>query len=295
MEKTLKYLLIVMIIILSVIISIYNVLRTKIDFLNNNNKKLRHPQDIFAPHKTFIEAHCGMNKEIFQNTIESFSKAIEYGIESLETDVWLSKDNVLVFIHGSRIGNISKYYNHNGNIKELNWDELSTLRTIKDNLTMPRLIDLMKLAKNKIYIDLEIKDPRVDLVFPKITKLIEEYDFFDQISICSFYHGYYEKIEEYNRKNNKNLLFGFGYKVNETNLIDYTKKGNTINIHWSVATKDVCDKAHENGMGVMAWFRLDEDENLENYKSLINNGVDVICANYTLIAKNYRDSLKYNF
>ena len=135
-----------------------------------------------------------MNKEIFQNTIESFSKAIEYGIESLETDVWLSKDNVLVLIHGSRIGNISKYYNHNGNIKELNWDELSSLRTIKDNLTMPRLIDLMKLAKNKIYIDLEIKDPRVDLVFPKITKLIEEYDFFDQISICSFYHGYYEKI-----------------------------------------------------------------------------------------------------
>ena len=290
LRKIIKYIILLIIIFLSITTSLFSVYRTKLTF-SNNNKKLRHPQDIFSPHKVFIEAHCGVNKEIFQNTLESFSKAIEYGIGSLETDVWLTKDNVLVLVHASRTGGLSDYYNHNGNINELNWDEILNLRTIKDNLIMPRMIDLLKLAKNKIYIDLEIKDPRVDLVFPKIIKLIEEYDFFNQISICSFYHEYYNKIEEYNTKNNKKLLFGFEYRKNHTNSIDYTKKGNTINIHWKEATKEICDKAHENGMGVVAWFGLYEDENLENYKSVIEAGVDVIVANYPLIAKNYIDNL----
>ena len=39
---------------------------------------------------------------------------------------------------------------------------------------MPKLEELIKLAKNKIIINLEIKDPRIDLIFPKITKLIEK-------------------------------------------------------------------------------------------------------------------------
>jgi glycerophosphoryl diester phosphodiesterase len=289
-EKIMKSLILLIIILLCIITSLFSVLRKKLVFISKI-KRLRHPQDIFSPHIPFIEAHCGVNKEIFQNTLESFSKAIEYGIGSLETDVWLTKDNVLVLVHASRTGGLSDYYNHNGNIQDLNWDEISTLRTIKDNLTMPRMIDVLKLAKNKIYIDLEIKDPRVELVFPKVIKLIEEYDFFDQISICSLHHEYYNKIEEYNKKNNRNLLFGFGYRKNQTNLIDFTKKGNTINIHWKETTKEICAKAHENGMGVVSWFGLDEDENLENYKSVIETGADVIVANYPLLAKKYRDSL----
>ena len=56
---------------------------------------------------------------------------------------------------------------------------------------MPRLSDLMKLAKDKIFIDLEIKDQRIDLVFPHLIKLIEQYDFFDQIALCSPFYEYY--------------------------------------------------------------------------------------------------------
>ncbi len=145
--KKAKYLFLIINIIY--IVNMHNIFKFQI-----KNKNLRHPQDIFSPHKTFIEAHCGFNREIFQNTLESFSKAIEYGIDSLETDVWLSKDNVLVLVHANKTGGLFNYYNHNGSVIDLTWNELSTLRTVKDNLKMPRLIDLFKLAKNKIYIDL---------------------------------------------------------------------------------------------------------------------------------------------
>ena len=74
-EGTVKYLFLINKIIFLVIITIYSLLVTK--ELQDINKNLRHAQDIFLPHKTFIEAHCGVNREIFQNTLESFSKAIE--------------------------------------------------------------------------------------------------------------------------------------------------------------------------------------------------------------------------
>ena len=72
------------------------------------------------------------------------------------------------------------------------WDAMSSFRKRRkrnkeyfhgnqwgDNLPMPRLIDMLELTKDKIFMNLEIKDPRVDLVFDRMTSLIEQYDFFD--------------------------------------------------------------------------------------------------------------------
>ena len=179
-------LIILIIIILILYIIIFPILRFNLDFTYNNKIK-RYQQDIFSSHKVFIESHGGSN-----NTIESFSKAIEDNIESLEADVWLTKDNILVLIHADSHRKIDNYLNQKGNVKELKWDKLSKLRTKKDKE------DLLKLAKNKMFINLEIKDPRVNIVFPYIIKLIEKYDFYDQIT--SFYQKYFKKIENIIKK-----------------------------------------------------------------------------------------------
>ena len=230
-----------------------------------------------------------MNTEVFQNTMEAFKKAIKYGEDSIETDVWLTKDNVLVLLHGhSRQGSLSNYYDHPGNVINLTWNELSTYKTIRDNLTMPRLSDLMILAKkNKIYIDAEIKDKRIDIVFPHIVKLIEEFDFFDYISLISPFFEYYNKILEYNRYHLKKLVFGFVYDRNKTSDFDYTKRGCILNIHWADATYEVCKKAHKNGMAISAWIDISENEIFSIYQQLIENGVDVICCNKPNMARDY--------
>jgi glycerophosphoryl diester phosphodiesterase len=255
-----------------------------------NSRVVRHPQDVFSLHETFVESHRGVNREIFQNTLPAIERAIQYGVESFETDVWLTKDNVLVVLHGGSKGNLAGYYDHSGYVTELTWEELSTFRTIEDNLPMPRLIDVMELTKDKIFMNLEIKDDRVDLVFPEVVKLIENFDFFDQMAISSFHHAYYEKIVNYNKEKGKELIFGFLYNKNKQSSFDYTKKGNTLNIYWTDATKEVCDKAHENGMAIQSWFSMGEEENTKIYKQLIENGVDVICTNVPLLAKIFRDN-----
>ena len=286
----LHFLMILMIISITLLLSLKIILRVIIK-TSYDVKIKRYPQDIFMSHKLFIESHAGLNKEVFQNTLESFSKAIEYNIESLETDVWLTKDKVLVLVHGSIEGDLGEYFDHSGNVMNLTWNELSKFRTIQDNLTMPKLSDALKLIKNKIFLNLEIKDPRVDLVFPYIIKEIEKYDFFEQISLSSLYHGYYEKIKEYNKNNDQNIVFGFVYRRNQSENFDYSKKGNSLNIYFKDATKEVCDKAHQNGMAVLAWIRIKDRENYTVYKTLADNGVDIICCNDPVSAKKFRDNL----
>jgi glycerophosphoryl diester phosphodiesterase len=262
---------------------------------NSNIIIKRHPHDIFSPsHKTFIESHRGVNREIFQNTLESFKKVIDYNIESIETDTWLSKDNILIILHGSRDSHLKGYYNYWDKATKLTWKELSSYRTIRNNLKMPRLSDLFELAKNKLFINLEIKDPRIDIVFPKLIELIEKYDFFDQISLSSYFFGYYNKIEEYNKQNHKNLTFGFLYFKTKEIYYNYSHKGSSLNLYWIQANKRVCDKAHKNGMAVMAWFLLSDRENDKIYKKLIENGVDVICSNEPVKAKKFRDNYYNN-
>ena len=251
----------------------------------------RHPEDIFKKHRVFIEAHRGLNKEIYQNTLEAFSKTILNNIEALETDVWITKDLIPVLVHASGPkGNIRQFFNHDGNVIELTWSELSTYRTLKDNLTIPKLRDLFKIAKNKIFINLEIKDTRPDLAFPLIISLIEEFDFFDQISISSFNHIYYHKVLEYNKKNNRNIIFGNLYGLGNTNF-NYTRKGSALNMFWTDANQEVCKKAHENGMAVFVYFGMNDSENYQKYDKLVNYGVDVICSNDPVLAKIYRDNL----
>ena len=250
---------------------------------------VRHSQDIFSLHKTFIESHRGVNREIFQNTLKAVEKAIEYGIESIETDVWLTKDNVAVILHGGTKGELEGYYNCKGFVRKSTWEKLSKCRTIEDNLPMPKLEEMMELTKDKIFMNLEIKDKRYDLVFKNVVNLIERYDFFEQIAISSFHHGYYKKIVKYNQVNYNTLVFGFLYHGGKQSKFDFTKSGNTLNIYWGDATKEICKKAHANGMAIQSWFYYDEEENAEIYKQLFENGVDAICSNKPFLAKIFRD------
>ena len=249
--------------------------------------------DEFKPHKVFIEAHRGVNKLKFQNTKESIELAIKYGLDSVETDLWLSKDNVGVLVHAGWSGELNRFYqNTNYRVFLTNWTELSKLRTIRDNLPMPKLEDIMILAKNKIFINLEIKDPRIDIVFPYITNLIEKYDYFNQISLSSFNHNYYKKIVEYNQNNTfKNKLsFGFIYhEGSHMGMYNFNLAKTSLNLYWRSVTKNVCDKAHANGMAVFAWFYLGENENEEIWQRLFDCGIDIICSNFPLKAKKFRN------
>ena len=258
-------------------------------------RKSNHPNYYFKHKKPIIEAHRGINRELFQNTLPSIALALENNIKSIEIDVWLSKDLIPVLHHGNLIGSLRGYYNTIASVTTLTWDELSKLKSIRQNLHIARLDEVLELLKGKSLLNLEIKDPRINLMFPIIMEYIEKYDYFDQIVISSFYHKYYNKILRFNRINKKNLNFGFLYLENYSSPYDYNHPGNGLNIYWTNATKKVCDRAHKNGMYVLVWFYMYENENETVYRRLIENGVDVICSNEPAKAKKYVNYYYYRY
>jgi glycerophosphoryl diester phosphodiesterase len=248
--------------------------------------------DIFTPnHIPFIEGHRGVNKEFPENTLRSFKSALDNGIDGIELDVWLSKDNVPVVVHGSLMGFLLFHYKMAfGFVRNYYLHELKKLEVRKGNDKMPTLEEVFQLCKGKLFINIEIKDGRCDKIFPIIIDLIKKYDMFEQISISSFNHKYAKYVQEFNQNNDKKIEFGFLYgKKIIFDRFKYDMENTTLNMYYSDVTKERCDKAHKNGMAVIAWFRMNDRENEEKYKKLLDDGVDCIITNYPKEATKFRD------
>lgn len=258
--------------------------------------------EIFKPnHIPFIESHRGVNKEFPENTLRAFQNALDNNIDGIELDVWLSKDNIPVVVHGSFMGFLFFYYKKAfGFVGNYLLNELKQLEVRNGNDKMPTLEEVFKLSQKKIFINIELKDKRCDKLFPILIELIKKYDMFEKISISSFHHKYAKYVYDFNQKNKQKIEFGFLYRKKIFfDLFKYDMQNTTLNIYYTDATKELCDKAHEKGMAVIAWFRMKDKENNDIYKNLFDNGVDCIISNFPKEAKMFRDNYfrnntKYN-
>jgi len=169
--------------------------------------------DIFKPnHIPYIQGHRGVNKEFPENTLRSFQNAIDNGIDGVELDIWLSRDNIPIVVHGSLFGFLFFHYKKAfGFVTNYFLDELKKLEVRNGNDKMPTLEEVFILSKGKLFLNIEIKDRRCDRLFPILIDLIKKYDMFDQISISSFHHKYAKYVQEFNLNNNKKIEFGFLY------------------------------------------------------------------------------------
>ena len=168
-------------------------------------------------------------------------------------------------------------YDERYRFHEYNWSEIKDLKTMY-GYNIPLLEDIMSITKGKIFMNLELKDDNIEDMWEKVAELIEKYDYSNQISISSFKYKYYQKVQDYNEKNNKTIVFGF-LKVTSANF-DYKKPNHQISLNHGFITDDVVKNAHDNGMTVAAWFF--SEILIDNYYSLFEKGVDVIITDYPM-------------
>ena len=129
-------------------------------------RKCRMPQCI---------AHRGYKAIYPENTMAAFRGAVETGVHALETDVHVTKDEVVVVSHDATLkrcfGRIEK-------IKDCTWDEIKGLRTLKEpHEPMPKLKDVLEyLAQpglEEIWLLLDIKlDNDADAIMRLIASTI---------------------------------------------------------------------------------------------------------------------------
>lgn len=74
--------------------------------------------------KIIVEGHRGYCAKYPENTLISFEKAIELGVDAIEFDVWLSKDKVPVIIHD---GDVDRTTDGEGHIRDKTLEEIKQL------------------------------------------------------------------------------------------------------------------------------------------------------------------------
>lgn len=149
--------------------------------------------------KRRITAHRGLTEfGEKENTINAFEAAIKYNIEAVELDVHKTKDNILVVHHDFEISNLL--------IKNTNYEDL-----LKIKPDLPTLENVINLAKNKLFLDIEIKDHGYE---EEVVTLVKKYLNYDEYFIRSFLDNVLITVKKIDNKIKTGLLLG----VNKCNV-----------------------------------------------------------------------------
>lgn len=164
--------------------------------------------------RMMVAAHRGDSYNYYENTMEAFRMAIENGADMIETDVHITKDNVLVLIHDNLVDRTT---DGKGPVAEMTYEELKQLNAggKKHPLPIPTLEELLELlSEKKILLNLEFKEyyseenaQRCHDCIDESLKLIEKYGYGDKMVFNSFDAHVLEYIDE--KYEGKYLLHGF--------------------------------------------------------------------------------------
>lgn len=136
--------------------------------------------------KTKIIAHRGASSEAPENTLSSFKRAIALGVDAIELDIYLTKDDVPIVYHDAVFGRTSNGH-YLKTSSDFTYDELQHLdagswfHSTFANERIPMLEEVLNLIEGKIPLMLEFKkQPRpakqvVDGIFKILKKYPEKF------------------------------------------------------------------------------------------------------------------------
>jgi len=134
---------------------------------------------LYALSRPVIFAHRGAAKYAPENTLASFQKALDLGAVALELDITLTKDEEIVVIHDD---SVDRTTNGKGPVERLNWSEMKGLDAGSwfsaefAGESIPTLMDVLDLVKDKALLNIEIKNAhrRNGLLVANAVKVIRE-------------------------------------------------------------------------------------------------------------------------
>ena len=223
-----------------------------------------------SPKNIYVAAHRGWPAKYPENTMESFKAATELGVDQLELDVRVTKDNELVIIHDATVDRTT---NATGLVCEYTLAELKALdagshmgEQFKD-CKIPTFIEFMDYIKDHptMTLDVELKEYPTEGheaiaydVCDRVLKIIDDYDFTDRVVINTWSGKLHEYI--YGKYGKKYRLHSYypvkhlGELTEDPYAYPYcccmftTKEGDQKE---PIATKEECDAMA--ARGVQPW------------------------------------------
>ena len=224
-----------------------------------------------------VEGHRGFCALYPENTLLSFQKAIELGVDAIEFDVWLSSDKVPVLMHD---GSPRRTCGVEGHLRDMTLEEIKQLdpcyaekfgEQFKGQVQVPTLRETLELVTKlapDLKLGVEIKEyteENVDLT----VALLKEFGVFEN---CWFY-AFNGSIVRYIKEKYNGRTMGYpDFQMKEFDGYDsYVEIGLNMNIVHS----EICDFYLAKGMPVHMYCA----DNEEDVRYCIEKGADLITAN----------------
>lgn len=251
---------------------------------NCSEDKISHTKTQNDSDEIKIIAHRGGAKLAPENTIAAINNALRIGVDMIEIDVILSKDNEVIVIHDDTIDRTTSGSGliKNMSLKEIKeYDAGSWFDPKYEGEKIPTLDEVLETINGNATLLIEIKDG--DEEFPglekRVIEIIRKYDAKNWIIVQSFNEETVLRVKAMDKEIITYFLLGKGFQEfleNElTSLEDgniYDKKYNGLALHHSVVNKKNVELIRKMGFKLFVWTVND----INKMKDLILLGVDGI-------------------
>jgi glycerophosphoryl diester phosphodiesterase len=208
--------------------------------------------------------HRGARAYEPENTLASFRRAIELGVDAVELDVRKTRDNELVVIHNA---DVNKTTDGNGLVNSFTLEEIQKFATEKGE-HIPTLEDVLDVVGKRVKVLVELKETDTE---EKVIELIRRKKLMDDVILISFDENVLSKIRELDDKVTLGLIY-----VRHKNPIKsaLALKAEYLLPLYSFTHSTNVKKAHEAGLKVIVWTINTKEEAIEYKKK----GVDGIAT-----------------
>ncbi len=208
--------------------------------------------------------HRGARAYAPENTLASFKKAIEIGVDAVELDVWKTKDNQIVVIHDA---DVKRTTDGVGLVSELTLVQIKGF-SAKDNEKVLTLKEALDFLDKKVKVLVELKEIGIE---EQVLSIVHTSSLEKNVVIISFLEDSLKKVRELNKNIETGLVYAkhsnpikAALELKANYLIALYRFTHTVNVQ----------KAHENGLKIIVWTINTREEAQEYAKK----GVDGIAS-----------------
>ena len=229
---------------------------------------------------SLVIAHRGASAYAPENTMAAFHMAHRLGADAVELDVQLSKDGCVIIMHDDRVDRTT---NGQGLIAHKTLQELAHLDAGSwfsnefENERIPALSDLLKFAKGKLLLNIELKkskDPQA--LVAAVDILLKDYGMYDECLLTSFDAKAVEAVGRLMPQVRRGLLI---HKLSE-NI--WKSAWPFVAVKWELVNEELVKTARETQKELVVWTVNDEEAMI----NLANLGVRRMISNYPDLLKN---------
>ena len=219
-----------------------------------------------------VFGHRGAMGHATENTVLSVQKALAFGVDGVEIDVFRCKSGEIIVFHDQTL---DKLTNGSGKIEEKTLKQLNALKVMGSE-PIPTLDKIINVINGSTRLNIELKGKNTaEGVFKIMKKAIESGSWkADQLFVSSFD---WDELRDFKKRTSE-----FGIAVltekNPLDAIPVAREFNAfaINPKHSHLTQKIINEIHSEGFEIYTWT-LNEKNRIEE---LIFQGVDAIITDF---------------